>query len=286
MKGKGILCAVLAAFLYALSTPCSKKLLDVIPTTMLAGILYLGAGIGLLVIKLCRRHYGKNKEDHLTRKDLPYTVGMVVLDILAPICLMYGLSTSSPASVSLLNNFEIVATAIIALVIFKEHISGKLWVAIGLVTTASMMLSMDGAVPFQFSYGSLFVLLACVCWGFENNCTRKLSAKDPVDIVVIKGLCSGTGSVLIALLLGERLVFNVYILFALLLGFVAYGLSIYFYILAQRSLGAAKTSTYYALAPFMGVILSLILFWEVPNLFFWIALIIMAFGTLLVVRDE
>ncbi|HKM22109.1 MAG TPA: DMT family transporter [Lachnospiraceae bacterium] len=278
MKGKGIVCAVLAAFLYALSTPCSKVLLDVLPVTMLAGLLYLGAGIGLFFMCGFQRYRGKSNERHLTKNDIPYTVGMVVLDILAPICLIYGLSTSSSASVSLLNNFEIVATAMIALFIFKEQISKRLWIAIALVTTASVILTLDGIDTLDFSYGSLFVLLACVCWGLENNCTRKLSDKNPMEIVVIKGLGSGTGSVIIALVIGERLEVSVYIIFALLLGFVAYGLSIYFYIYAQRFLGAARTSTYYALAPFIGVALSLLFFRELPSVYFWAALVIMAVG--------
>ncbi|MDD5934743.1 MAG: DMT family transporter [Clostridiales bacterium] len=130
----------------------------------------------------------------------------------------------------------------------------------------------------QFSYGSLFVLLAACCWGLENNCTRKISSKDPLQIVLLKGIFSGSGSVIIGLCLGERISALFSIPFVLLLGFVAYGLSIYFYVYAQRILGAAKTSAYYAVAPFIGVLLSLIIFQTIPGVLFVIALVFMLIG--------
>ena len=204
---------------------------------------------------------------------------MVVLDIAAPIFLMIGLTMTTAANASLLNNCEIVATSVIALCVFKEIIPKRLWVGIILVTVASIILSATDISSFSFSTGSIFVLLACVCWGFENNCTRKLSVKNPLQIVVIKGFCSGTGSLIIALVKEERFCGLPYILFALLLGFVAYGLSIFFYIYAQRELGAAKTSAYYAVAPFIGTALSLVIFKEIPSLSFILALIIMIIGT-------
>ena len=148
------------------------------------------------------------------------------------------------------------------------------------------MLSVEDASSFQFSFGSLFVLGACVCWGLENNCTRCLSRSDPLEIVVIKGFGSGIGSVIIGLIVGEALPLWSDILKILLLGFVAYGLSIYFYVYAQRDLGAAKTSAYYAIAPFIGVLLSFIIFREIPGVLFFIALGIMIAGTWLVNRDQ
>lgn len=272
--------ALLAAVLYAINSPVSKLLLEKIPSAMMAAFLYLGAGLGLFIMGLIQKATGqKEKELPLTRKELPYTLGMVVLDIAAPICLMIGLLHTTAANASLLNNFEIVATSIIALVVFKEAISKRLWLAISLVTLSSFILSFEDMSSFSFSYGSVFVLLACVCWGLENNCTRMLSSKNPLEIVVIKGFGSGLGSLIIALVIGEKVPNLLYILCALLLGFVAYGLSIYFYIYAQRDLGAAKTSTYYAVAPFVGAGLSLLIFWELPSLSYIIALIIMIIGT-------
>jgi len=158
------------------------------------------------------------------------------------------------------------ATSLIALFIFKERITKRLWSAIILITLASMILSMENTNSFSFSIGSIFVLLACTCWGLENNFTRKLSIKDPLQVVVIKGFGSGTGSLLIALAIHERVSNWLYIFAALLLGFLAYGMSIFFYIYAQRYLGAAKTSAYYAIAPFIGAGLSLLIFRDVPTL--------------------
>lgn len=279
--------AILAAGLYALNAPVSKLLLEEVPPTMMAALLYLGAGMGLAVVRLVQRMTGKGKKEALlTKKDMPYTVGMVVLDIAAPIFLMVGLTMTTAANASLLNNFEIVATAVIALFIFREAISKRLWLAIVLVTISSAILSVEDVTSFTFSYGSIFVLLACVCWGLENNCTRMISHKDPLEIVVIKGFGSGLGSLVLAFCLGENALPLVYGVCTLLLGFVAYGLSIFFYIYAQRYLGAAKTSAYYALAPFMATALSLVIFREKPSISFFIALLIMAVGTYFASTDN
>lgn len=277
--GHAVLWALLAAALYAISTPVSKLLLQDVAPTMMAGLLYLGAGTGMFVLGVVRRGIKQlPREQHLTRRDLPYTVGMVLLDIAAPICLMVGLTRTTSANASLLNNFEIVATALIALMVFREKISRRLWLAIGLITLSSMILSFEDASSLQFSFGSLFVLAACVCWGFENNCTRMMSASDPLEIVVIKGFGSGLGSLLIALVVGEPLPAPGVLPVVLALGFVAYGLSIFFYVYAQRRLGAAKTSAYYAVAPFIGVLLSRLILRESFTQVFLIALFIMMAG--------
>ena len=206
---------------------------------------------------------------------------MVVLDIIAPILMMYGLKTCSAANTSLLNNFEIVATALIALLFFSEAVGRRLWIAIALVTVASILLSLDdGGIgeALTFSRGSLLVLGATVCWGLENNCTRQIADRDPMQIVTIKGFGSGLGALAIAFSIGEHLPQWRYLLILLLLGYVAYGLSIYFYTYAQRTIGAAKTSTYYALAPFIGALLSIVMLDEPITLMFVIASAIMAVG--------
>lgn len=286
MKKLAIFYAILAAALYAINVPLSKLLLNHVDATMMAAFLYLGAGIGLFICGIVERMTGKEiKRESLTKKELPYTVAMVVLDIIASILLMFGISFTSSANVSLLNNFEIVATSLIALIIFKEAISKRLWLAIVLVTIASVVMSFEGAGTFVFNKGSLFVLGACLCWGFENNCTKMISNKSSVEIVVIKGIFSGTGSLVTALILGEKIPGLGWILCVLLLGFVAYGLSINFYIMAQKDLGAAKTSAYYSIAPFLGVLFSLVLLGERPAIQFYIALIIMIISTYFMVKD-
>ena len=285
-KSIAILYAILAAVLYAINVPVSKILLEYVEPTMMASFLYLGAGLGLLLYGLFEKIAGKEgKRDPLTKKELPYTIAMVVLDIVAPILLMLGISMSNSANVSLLNNFEIVATSLIALLVFKELVSGRLWIEIVLVTVASVLLSFEGAGTFVFNQGALFVLGACLCWGFENNCTKMLSNKSSVEIVVIKGIFSGLGSLLVALVIGEGVPAIQWILCVLMLGFVAYGLSINFYIMAQKYLGAAKTSAFYSIAPFLGVAFSMLLLGERPGVQFYVALAIMVASTCLMIKD-
>lgn len=278
--------ALLAAVLYAVNTPFSKLLLREVPATVMAALLYLGAGIGVFALSAVRRLMGKAAaERRLTRRELPYTVGMVVLDIAAPIFLMAGLTATTAANAALLNNFEIVATAVTAMAVFREGISKRLWAAIALVTAASLLLSFENMSSLSFSKGSILVLLACVCWGFENNCTRMLSVKDPLEIVVVKGFGSGLGALCIAFGRGEHLPQMRLCAAALGLGFVAYGLSIVCYIRAQRQLGAAKTSAYYAAAPFVGAALSMVILRETPGLVYFIALAIMLAGAYLAATD-
>ena len=287
MKNKNItaICYALgAALFYAINVPCSKLLLENVAPTIMAAFLYIGAGIGVGTMYLFH-HKNEDHKERLDRKDLPYAVGMVVLDIIAPILLMIGVSIGTSSNASLLGNFEIVATTVIALLIFKEKVSKKLWAAIGFITLSSIILSFGGSGSLQFSLGSLFVLGATACWGLENNCTRSISEKSTYQIVTIKGFFSGTGSLVVALVVGEKFPEIKYILLALLLGFVAYGLSIFTYIRAQKTLGAAKTSAYYAVAPFIGAFLSFILLREALTVSYIVALLVMIGGTVLVVFD-
>ena len=285
-KNKATLFAILAAALYAINVPLSKIILNYVEPTMMASFLYLGAGLGLFIYGFTETKLGKsNKKEHLTKKELPYTVAMVILDIVAPILLMLGITMTNSANVSLLNNFEIVATSMIALIIFKEVISKRIWFAICLVTMASAVLTFEGVDSFTFNHGSLFVLGACLCWGFENNCTKMISHKSSVEIVVIKGVFSGLGSLVVALIVGENIPTIQWIIGVLILGFVAYGLSIHFYIMAQKDLGAAQTSAFYSIAPFLGVAFSMLLLREKPNVQFYMALIIMIIATYIMVKD-
>lgn len=278
--------AILAALLYAINIPMSKLLLNYVDATMMASFLYLGAGIGLFIYGVVLNKIKKNKKvDKLTKKELPYTIAMVILDIIAPILLMFGITMTNSANVSLLNNFEIVATSLIALFIFKEVISKRLWFAIILVVIATIILSFEGSSAFVFNKGSLLVLGACICWGFENNCTKMISNKSSVEIVTIKGIFSGLGSFIVALIIGEAIPGLMFISLVLLLGFVSYGLSINFYIKAQSVIGAAKTSAYYSVSPFCGVLFSLLILGEVPGIQFYIALFIMIISTVIMVKD-
>lgn len=277
-------CALLAAVFYACSAPFSKILLNRVPATFMASFLYLGAGVGVGVMYLFHWKH-EDKAERLTRADLPYTVGMIVLDILAPILLMVGIDFGTAANASLLGNFEIVATTLIALLVFRERVTKRLWTAILFTFAASVILSFEEVGSLQFSVGSLFVIAATVCWGLENNCTRKISERSTYQIVVLKGLFSGAGSFAVALLLGEKLPSLPLVAAAMLIGYIAYGLSIFLYIRAQRDLGAAKTSAYYTVAPFVGAFLSFLILREPLTVRFLFALGFMLIGTVIVVLD-
>jgi drug/metabolite transporter (DMT)-like permease len=210
---------------------------------------------------------------------------MILLDIAAPILLMLGLQRTGSANASLLNNFEIVATSLIAWLLFREKLSRRLSLAIVLVTFASIVLGYEGSESLRFGAGSALVLAAACCWGLENNCTRMLSRCSSVQITTIKGIFSGLGSLIVAFCAGESLPGLRWIPAILLLGFVAYGLSINFYIKAQNELGAAKTSAWYSIAPFLGVVFGIVLLGERPDGRFFLGLGLMVLATLLMVFD-
>lgn len=280
---RAMIYAIAAAFFYALNVPCSKILLAHVPPTYMAGFLYLGAGAGVSILYLF--HYqSEHAAERLCKRDMPYTVGMVLLDIIAPILLMAGVHAGTSSNASLLGNFEIVATTVIALFVFQEAVSKRLWSAICLITLSSIILSFESGGA-GFSLGSVLVIGATVCWGFENNCTRKISGKSTYQIVLVKGLFSGAGSLAVAFFLGEKMPELRYLVLTLILGFVAYGLSIFTYIRAQKTLGAAKTSAYYAIAPFLGVFLSFLLLREALTIRYLAALAVMILGTGITVYD-
>lgn len=170
------------------------------------------------------------------------------------------------------------ATAVIALLFFGEAIGKRLWCAIILITLSSILLTLDTAEGVSFSFGSLLVLGATICWGVENICTRQIADKDSLQIVMVKGVGSGFGALVVALVIGEKFASVKWIVATMLLGFVSYGLSIYYYTYAQRIIGAARTSAYYAVAPFIGAVLSMLILGERPDMFFFIALVIMFAG--------
>ena len=284
-KIKAIISALLAAVLFAISTPLSKKLMENIPPTFMAAFLYLGAGVGVGIMYI----FNYKKEDKslkLDKSDFKYTIAMIGLDILAPLLLMLGIKLGSASNASLLENFEIVATSLIALIIFKEKISYKLWIAIFFIIISSFILTFNGKTSLDFSIGSIFVLLATISWGLENNCTKKISEKSTYQIVTLKGIFSGLGSLFIGLLLKEKIINYKYIFLAMILGFVAYGLSIFLYVRAQRDLGASKTSAYYSVAPFVGAFLAFLINGERPDEKFLLALIFMIIGTIFVIYDS
>jgi drug/metabolite transporter (DMT)-like permease len=281
-----VLLAVLGAVLFGASAPLSKVLLGDVDPVLLAGLLYLGSGSGLLAFKLLRRASGMPSGIPLSRNDAPWLAGAVLAGgVVAPIALMLGLQSTPAETASLLLNFECVATTLLAAFLFQEYIGKRIWLAIGLITLASAVLSFNGT-QLGISIGALGIILACVLWGLDNNLTRNISSKDPLSIGIVKGLVAGAFSLTLALLLGARLPGLHIVLAAMLLGSLSYGLSISLFILSMRHIGAARTSAWMGTAPFAGVIISFLVFRSLPGATFLISLPLMVLGALLLFGEE
>ncbi len=281
-----IIYAMIAALFYGFSAPLSKLLLNELSPYLLSSLLYFGAGFGMLIVTLLSKKKDSSSKLSFQKSDMQYIILMILLDIIAPILLMFGLLSTNASTASLLNNFEIVFTAIIAMIFFKEMIGKRMWLAISFIIVAGGLLSFEDFTGFELSLGALLVLAASLSWGLENNCTRMLAKRNPIHVVIIKGLGSGLGSLLIALMMNEVGGPLMYILLGLLLGFFSYGMSLYFYISAQRHLGAARTSAYYAIAPFAGALFSFLVLRETLSFVFVIAFIVMAFGAYVAIKEN
>lgn len=286
-KNTGIGIAILSALLYSLYPPVAKVLLhNYCPPVILVALLYLGTGIGMLiVIPIINRNSDTNRhEQALQKKDSLTLTGVIVANVIAGILMNYGIVYSNAASASLLGNFETVTTAFLAATLFHEFVNRKLWVAIAIIFIASCLLSINESRDLTPSWGSILVILATVCWGLENNFTKVLSTRDPLQVVLVKGLGVGLVSLLISILSHERWPSLTVVILAGALGFISFGLSIFYYILAQRYIGAAKTSAYYAIAPFLSVLLAIIFLGEPITLNFALALLLMILGSYLVAK--
>lgn len=281
--------ALLAALLFGASAPLSKILLGSIEPVPLASFLYIGSGTGLLLIQVLNRIVRKNinVEASLTQKDVPWLIGAILFGgVIAPIILMYSLRITPASTSSMLLNFEGVATTIIAAVFFKESIGKKVWIAVLLITSASILLSWDFSNKWGLSIGALGIIFACLCWGIDNNFTRNISSKNPFSIVAIKGLAAGLFSLFLSIMLGSSIPPFKVILSAMFLGCFSYGFSIVLFVLAMRNMGSARTSAFFGTAPFIGTILSFLLYNEKPNVFFIAALPVMIIGAVLLLREE
>lgn len=281
--------AFMAAILFGASAPIAKKLLGEIEPVTLAGLLYVGSGIGLLLFRSLR--YVKSDapkiEAELDKGDIKWLIGAILSGgVAAPIVLMFSLRNTPAASASLLLNFEGVSTTIIAALVFKEAVERRIWLAVVFITVASILLSLNFKGEWGISLGSIGIICACILWGIDNNFTRNISSKDPIIIVTIKGLGAGSFTLLIAFLLHNSLPDFKIILGAMLLGCFSYGLSIVLCILAMRNLGAARTSALFGTAPFAGALLSFILFQEIPDMIFFISILVMALGAILLLSEN
>ena len=281
--------AILAAALFGASAPLAKLLLGSIAPVPLAAFLYLGSGLGLLLYRFLQKlkPHGQTKEAGITKTDLPWLAGAILAGgVAAPIVLMSSLRNTPAVTASLLLNFEGVATTLIAALFFREAIGRRIWLAIFCITAAGILLTGDFQGGWGFSVSAFGVIAACIFWGMDNNFTRNISAKNPQSITIIKGLGAGSVSLVLALTLGNPLPGILIILKAMLLGCFSYGVSVMLFIFAMRNLGAARTSAFFGTAPFIGAILSIILFHEWPGLLFVGVLLIMAVGVFLLLNEN
>lgn len=277
--------AFIAAFLFGASAPIAKLLLGSVEPIPMASFLYLGSGFGLLIYKLVNKHSGF--EAKIDRTDVKWLLGAILAGgVIAPIVLMFSLRNTPASTASLLLNFESVATTLIAVIIFKEAIGKHIWTAIILMTSASVLLTLDFKGEWGFSFGALGIVLACVLWGIDNNFTRNISTKDPLITVTIKGIVAGSFSLVISFITNSTLPGIKEILVIMLLGFFCYGLSIVLFIFAMRELGASRTSAFFSTAPFIGVLLSFVIFRELPNIMYYIAFPIMIIGAIIILLEE
>lgn len=274
--------ALLAAFLFALSVPLGKTLMNSLQPLELSALCYLGSGLGLLVYKLLT---AAPKEAPFEKKDLPYIVGFTLAGgVLAPAFLFMGLKLSPSSAASLLLNFELVFTALIAVLFFKEHGGRRFWFAACLVTAGGVALSFEPG-GFILKPGLSLVALASLMWAVDNNLTAKISLKDPVNIAIIKGLVGGSVTLGLAIYSGENMPALKPVLLALLLGFVGYGVSLVFLILAMRELGAARAGAFFGVYPFMGALAGLLFLGEPLNAGLMAAFIFTAAGAALLAGE-
>jgi drug/metabolite transporter (DMT)-like permease len=280
MFSSGPLLAIASAALFGASTPLAKLLLGGgVDPWLLAGLLYLGSGLGLGIVRISQRAFGNAPaEAPLRRSDLPW-LALVVLSggAAGPALLMLGLATTPAASASLLLNLEAVATLAIAWLAFRENVDRRLLAGAAAILGGALLVSWRGG-PTGFGLGALAIAGACLAWGIDNNLTRRLSAADPVEIALVKGLAAGAVNLALALLVGAHLPAPSAIAAAGLVGFFGYGVSLVLFVLALRHLGAARTGAYFATAPFVGAMLAVAIFGEPVTPPLLAAGALMAFG--------
>ena len=288
MDRRPVLFVIAAAVLYGVGLPLSKVLLGSIPPVAMAGLLYCGAFLGLCPLYAASRLVRKKDEaaSGLKRKDMPWLAGSIVSGgILAPVLLMAGLDLSAGFSASLLSNLEGVATAVIAVLFFRESTGRRLWLALACMTGGAVLLSWNGGEGRFDAAGPLLVALSMVCWGIDNNFTRQISSKDPLQTAIVKSLVAGTAPLLFVAILGGGLPWSVGMVYALVVGSFGYGASLVLFILGLRGLGASRTAAMFGLAPFVGALVSLVLLREWLGWVMAPAAAFMALGAWLIVAE-
>ena len=280
---EGVALALVAALLFGASAPLAKGLLREVNPQLLAGLLYLGSGTGLMLLWLARRSRTTSSrgvgEAPLSRADLPWLAGAIVSGgVVGPLLLMLGLARTPASAASLLLNLEGVFTATLAWVVFREHVHPRIALGMAAIIAGGLLLSWEGRLAWGGLTGPLAVAGACLAWAVDNNLTQKVSASDPVQITMLKGLVAGATNTVIALALGAWWPSGFVLASAAVVGFFGYGVSLMLYVRALRGLGTARTGAYFSLAPFIGAGLGILLWREPVTLTFLAAATLMGFG--------
>jgi drug/metabolite transporter (DMT)-like permease len=279
--------ALAAAALFGASTPFAKLLLGEISPVVLAGLLYLGSGFGLVLLRFVPGHGQRPREAPLAARDLTWLAGAIVSGgIVAPVLLLWGLAGSGAAETSLLLNFESVITTLVAVGLFREAVGARVWLAALVMLAGGFVLAYDPTALIAFSPQSLAVVGACFCWALDNNLTRKVAGADPVATAVAKGLTAGSFNLALGLALGGMFPAFGAAVGALTLGFFAYGVSLVLFIYALRHLGTARTGAHFSTAPFIGAALAVPLLEEPVTASLIVAAGLMAIATWLVLTES
>lgn len=290
MTLNSILAALASAALFGLSTPLAKLLLDEVPPVALAGLLYVGSGIGLLAWRVARRIIGwesPESEAPLARTDWPWFVGAICAGgVAAPVLLMLGLERTSGSAASLLLNLEGVFTALLAWFVFHENVDRRIAIGFTLIAGGGVLLTWEGSPVEGVPLGVMAIVAACLGWSIDNNLTQRISASDPVQIAGIKGLVAGCVNLSLAMLSGWQPAVTATFLAALILGLFGYGVSLTLFVWCLRHLGTARTGAYFSVAPFFGAATALLLLAERPGVAFWLAAVMMAIGVWLHVSER
>ncbi|WP_404484317.1 EamA family transporter [Pseudomonas sp. HT11] len=270
--------ALAAAALFGASTPLAKTLGLGLSPILLAGLLYLGSGIGLAGVRLIRDRGWK--PTGLTPAEWPWLIGAIAFGgILGPVALMFGLTRTAGTTASLMLNLESVLTAVIAWQVFRENADRRIVFGMIAIVLGGVVLSWSDAGGASHDWlGPAAVAVACLCWGIDNNLTRKVSASDALFIAGAKGLIAGAVNCSLALYLGAQIPGVAQLAPILLVGFLGYGISLVLFVLALRGLGSARTGAYFSTAPFLGAAVALLAFGESVTVAFWIASALMAVG--------
>lgn len=282
----GIVFAILAALCYSLVNPINKLINSDISPLFSASMLYFGTfliGLIYFLVQIIFKKY--QSKDNLEKKDIPFLLLAILFHSGAAISLMFGLTYLSSSNASLLGSFELISTSLIAFLLFKENISKWLWIGIIFIFSACVIISLGDLENLNFSIGSILCLISPICFGFANNFLKKISHKNPAISIGLIGLGGGLISLIVGFIVGERFVSFTPVIIEVSVGMISYGIALILFIYAERFVGASKTSAFFSLAPFIAIILSLIIFQEIPNYTFYIGLGLLVIGTVFASLD-